>query len=66
MSFGLLPELTPTSIPEFTFISPKTVSEALLALGTFGSRAKIIAGGSDLLHLMKRDSLVPFPTCSST
>lgn len=61
MTSGLLPELTPTSIPEFTFISPKTVSEALLALGTFGSRAKIIAGGSDLLHLMKRDSLVPLP-----
>jgi len=61
MSNGLLPELTPTSIPEFTFVSPKTVTEALLALGTFGSRAKIIAGGSDLLHLMKRDSLVPLP-----
>ncbi len=61
MSTGLLPELTPTSIQEFGYLSPKTVAEAMSALATFGSRAKVIAGGSDLLYLMKRDSLVPLP-----
>ena len=61
MPAGLLPELTPTSLPDFTFLSPTTVSEALLALTTYGRRAKVIAGGSDLLHLMKRDALVPAP-----
>lgn len=61
MPSDLLPELTPTSIPEFTYVAPKTVTEAIFALGFFGSRAKIIAGGSDLLHLLKRGSLVPLP-----
>jgi xanthine dehydrogenase YagS FAD-binding subunit len=61
MSPDLLPELTPTSLPEFSYLSPKTVAEAMSALGALGSKAKIIAGGSDLLHLMKRDSLVPLP-----
>jgi xanthine dehydrogenase YagS FAD-binding subunit len=61
MSADLLPELTPTSIPEFSYLSPNTVAEAISALSAFGRRAKIIAGGSDLLHLMKRDSLVPLP-----
>ena len=62
MPSGLLPELTPTSIPDFTYVSPKTVSQALLALGTFGSRAKIIAGGSDLLYLMRGTLSSPSPT----
>lgn len=61
MSTGLLPELTPTSLPEFAHLAPKTVAEALLALATSGSNVKVIAGGSDLLHLMKRDSLIPVP-----
>jgi xanthine dehydrogenase YagS FAD-binding subunit len=61
MSGELLPELTPSSMPEFKYIAPKTVTQAISALGAFGRRAKIIAGGSDLLHLMKRDSLVPLP-----
>jgi len=59
MSAPLLPELTPTSIPDLTYLYPTSVAEALNDLAAYGGRAKIIAGGSDLLYLMKRDSLVP-------
>lgn len=62
MSSDLLPELTPTSIPDFAYLAPKTLSEALSALRAHGGSAKVIAGGSDLLQLLKRDSLVPLPT----
>ena len=61
MSSEPLPWLTPASIPELGYLSPETVADAISAIASLGSRGKIIAGGSDLLHLMKRDSLVPFP-----
>ena len=61
MPSDLLPELTPTSIPEVGYVSPKTVDEAISRWAAFGSKAKVIAGGSDLLHLMKRDSMCPSP-----
>ena len=51
---SILPQLTPMSIPEFDYVSPKSLSEALSLLGKNRDNARIIAGGSDLLYLLKR------------
>ncbi|HVC26605.1 MAG TPA: FAD binding domain-containing protein, partial [Nitrososphaerales archaeon] len=61
MSNELLPELTPTSLPEFSYIAPSTLSEAISLLAKYGSKAKVMAGGSDLLYLLKRDAMFPIP-----
>ena len=60
MSDGLLPELTPRSLPAFSYVAPSTLSEALSLLAKYGSSAKVLAGGSDILYLMKRDA-IPSP-----
>jgi xanthine dehydrogenase YagS FAD-binding subunit len=57
VSDGLLPELTPRSLPAFSYVAPSTLPEALSLLAKYGSNAKVIAGGSDLLYLMKRDAM---------
>jgi len=61
LSNELPPELTPRSIPEFSYIAPSTVADAISLLGRYGSKAKVMAGGSDLLHLMKRDAMSEVP-----
>lgn len=61
MSGGLIPYLTPTSLPEVSYAAPKSVEGAVALLEKYGDKAKIIAGGSDLLHLMKRGAMVPAP-----
>ena len=61
MSSGLPPELTPRSIPEFSYAAPSTIAEAISLLGRYGSKAKVVAGGSDLFHLMKRDAMPEVP-----
>jgi xanthine dehydrogenase YagS FAD-binding subunit len=49
------------SLPEFDYYAPSTLKDALGILGRYGEGAKVIAGGSDLLHLMKRGAIVPSP-----
>jgi len=60
VSDGLLPELTPRTLPPFSYAAPTTLPEALSLLAKYGSKAKVMAGGSDLLYLMKRDA-IPSP-----
>lgn len=40
-------------LPEFEYHEPKSVEEAVQILRSYGGRAKILAGGTDLLGLMK-------------
>jgi len=44
---------------EFEYFEPKTIDEAVLLLATYGEKAKIIAGGTDLLVQMKMDRIHP-------
>ena len=44
-------------IPEFEYLSPQTVHEACELLAQYGNRAKVLAGGSDVLVKMK-DGLI--------
>jgi xanthine dehydrogenase YagS FAD-binding subunit len=50
-----VPELTPRSIPDVKYVAPTSVGDAISILSRFGQRAKVIAGGSDLLYLVKKD-----------
>jgi xanthine dehydrogenase YagS FAD-binding subunit len=40
-------------LPEFEYFEPRSVEDALQILGDYKDRAKILAGGTDLLGLMK-------------
>jgi carbon-monoxide dehydrogenase medium subunit len=42
-----------------TYVSPGSVEEAISLLSKYGERAKVVAGGSDVLVQMKRDVLQP-------
>jgi len=44
---------------EFDYLEPRTIEEALSLLGTHQGKAKLIAGGTDLLVAMKMGSLSP-------
>lgn len=57
MSDGLLPELTPRTLPPFSYVAPSTLPDAISLLAKYGSKAKVMAGGSDLLYMMKRDAM---------
>ncbi|KLU61231.1 nicotinate dehydrogenase FAD-subunit [Peptococcaceae bacterium CEB3] len=46
-------------LPEFEYFAPTTVAEALSLLETYGEKAKILAGGTDLLLIMKDKLLGP-------
>ena len=46
-------------LPRFDYLAPKTVREACLLLSKYGSKAKVIAGGTDLLVSMKRKKISP-------
>lgn len=61
VSSGLLPNLTPMSLPDFSYVAPSTVEDAISLLEKYGGNAKAMAGGSDLLHLMKRGAILPAP-----
>lgn len=61
MPDALLPNFTPSSLPEFSYVAPTTVEDAIAILGKYGGAAKVLAGGSDLLYLMKRESISPVP-----
>ena len=44
---------------EFEYLEPKTIEEAILQLNTYGDKAKVIAGGTDLIVQMKMDMVHP-------
>jgi aerobic carbon-monoxide dehydrogenase medium subunit len=46
-------------LPDFDYYSPRSVAEACQLLAQFGSRAKVLAGGSDLLCKMKHGLAEP-------
>lgn len=45
-------------LPGFEYASPKSVEEAVTLLSQAGGKAKILAGGTDLLPALKRRSIV--------
>lgn len=58
---AFIPEMTPRALPEVKYVAPTSVGEAVTLLSRFGQRAQVIAGGSDLLYLMKKDTMVMEP-----
>ena len=47
------------TLPSFEFKAPVTVSEAVALIGEYGGRAKILAGGTDLIPSMKNKLFTP-------
>lgn len=43
----------------FEYFEPRTVEETIQILSTYGAKAKVLAGGTDLLILMKREEISP-------
>lgn len=43
----------------FEYLEPLTIEEAVALLGKYGNKAKVLAGGTDLVPLMKEKSLRP-------
>ncbi len=46
-------------VPEFEYLSPQSLQEACALLAQYGDRAKVIAGGSDVLVKMKDGLISP-------
>jgi 4-hydroxybenzoyl-CoA reductase subunit beta len=46
-------------LPEFTYVAPRSVAEAIDAMASHGSRAMLVAGGTDLYPNMKRRQFEP-------
>ena len=46
-------------LPEFKYLAPRTVEEAIELLSKYGEEAKVLAGGTDLLVRMKQGVLRP-------
>jgi 4-hydroxybenzoyl-CoA reductase subunit beta len=46
-------------LPEFTYLAPRTVGEAVKALADHGHEAMLVAGGTDLFPNMKRRQFEP-------
>ena len=44
---------------EFEYLEPKTIEEAIFQLNTYGDKAKVIAGGTDIIVRMKTDMVHP-------
>lgn len=47
----------------FAHINAKTIDEAVATLRRYGDKAKVIAGGTDLLDVMKDEILPTYPEC---
>lgn len=47
------------TIRDFDYLAPRTVSEAVLLLSKYGEEARFIAGGTDLVPLMKDRVITP-------
>lgn len=46
-------------LPKFEYLTPRTVDEAVFMLSQHRGEARVIAGGTDLLHKMKRREETP-------
>jgi len=46
-------------LPEFEYLAPRTIEEAIELLSRYGEDAKVLAGGTDLLVRMKQGVLRP-------
>lgn len=46
-------------LPKFEYLSPRTVEEACGLLAQHGDKAKVLAGGTDLLNVMKERVIKP-------
>ena len=46
-------------LPPFEYLEPKTVGETIQILSTYGAKAKVLAGGTDLLVSMKKREIKP-------
>ncbi len=46
-------------LPDFNYYQPETLQEACEILEKYGPKAKVLAGGTDLLPKMKQDLLAP-------
>jgi CO/xanthine dehydrogenase FAD-binding subunit len=46
-------------LPKFDYLAPATIEEACSMLGHYGTKAKVLAGGTDLLVNMKKKLLSP-------
>lgn len=46
-------------LPRFSYLRPGSVAEAAQVLSEYGSRAMVVAGGTDLLPKMKRGQIEP-------
>ena len=47
------------NLPRFEFLSPKTLEEAVVLMKQYGQKAKVVAGGTDLLPQMKNGESRP-------
>jgi CO/xanthine dehydrogenase FAD-binding subunit len=48
-----------TTLKSFQYFHPNTVEEAVQILNKYGDRAKVLAGGTDLIPSMKRQKIAP-------
>lgn len=46
-------------LPEFTYLAPKSVEETIGLLEQYGSKAKLMAGGTDLINFVKTGAIQP-------
>jgi len=53
------PDKITKTIPEFQYFSPETMSEAISILARSNGKAKVLAGGTDLLGMMKQRAVTP-------
>ncbi len=46
-------------LPEFNYLRPRSLREAIKVLGDLGSDAMVVAGGTDVYPKMKRGQFTP-------
>lgn len=46
-------------LPDFTYFAPKSAEEACQLLEKYGNKAKVMAGGTDLINFMKTGAITP-------
>ena len=44
---------------EFDYVKPRTLREAVKTLARYGTRARVLAGGTDLITLIAEDVVTP-------
>jgi CO/xanthine dehydrogenase FAD-binding subunit len=47
------------ALPKFTYLAPKSLKEASALLSEYGERARLVAGGTDVLIKMRHQGLAP-------